>query len=355
MSDRKATNKYYPPDWDPSKGSINTYRGSHHLRDRARKLNQGILIVRFEMPFPVFCLSCNNSIGVGVRYNAEKKSAGKYFTTTIWSFTMKCHLCSSRLEIQTDPQNRDFKVISGLKRRETDSNTNTIASTDYFNQLSIENNNNNQDNDEDNNEKDIHNNNEYDPSLIRFKDEKEAELLETNPLFKLEYKSKDIEKGKRLAPNLENLYNLMGDRSFNDYNLSSELRKNFRETKKAELKEIKDNESKGIHIKLVPEHKDDIIESQSINFDKQQLFRKVEQDKLIKRENIQTTSIFNNNNKISKTKSSTSTSTITSSKSPSPRLELLKKKAKIDPSLFKSNTLSSSSTINSTFSSSLFK
>ncbi|KAF2078355.1 hypothetical protein CYY_000339 [Polysphondylium violaceum] len=348
MSDRKATNKYYPPDWDPSKGSINTYRGQHHLRDRARKLDQGILIVRFEMPFNVFCLSCNNHIGVGVRYNAEKKSVGKYFTTTIFSFRMKCHLCSNQLEIETDPQNRDFKIISGLKKRSTESDTNTISASTTDDQEIIDDNSNNNYNES--------NNSEYDSSLIKFKDEKEAELLENNTFYRLEYKNKDIEKGKRLAPNLQNLYYLMGDRSFNDYNLSSELRKNFRDTKKAEQKEIKENESKGIHIKLVPEHNDDIVESKSINFDKQHLKRKAEQDKLIKRETIQNSSIFNNNSsssnnnslptttsKISKTKSSTTTTNT--------KLELLKKKAKIDPSIFKS----SSSTINTAFSSSLFK
>jgi len=48
MAERKATNKYYPPDWTPDKGSINKYVGQHPLRDRARKLDQGILIIRSE-------------------------------------------------------------------------------------------------------------------------------------------------------------------------------------------------------------------------------------------------------------------------------------------------------------------
>jgi len=74
MAERKATNKYYPPDWTPQKGSINKYVGQHPLRDRARKLDQGILIIRFEMPYNIWCGGCNIHIGKGVRYNAEKKS-----------------------------------------------------------------------------------------------------------------------------------------------------------------------------------------------------------------------------------------------------------------------------------------
>lgn len=57
MADRKAQQKYYPPEWDPSKGSINTFRGSHHLRQRASKLKtEGILVVRcvpFSSPPPL--------------------------------------------------------------------------------------------------------------------------------------------------------------------------------------------------------------------------------------------------------------------------------------------------------------
>ena len=69
-----CSNQWYPPDFDWKKhGSANKYQNSHHLRERARKLDQGILIVRFELPFNIWCLGCNNHIGMGVRYNAEKK------------------------------------------------------------------------------------------------------------------------------------------------------------------------------------------------------------------------------------------------------------------------------------------
>lgn len=58
----------------------------------------------FEMPFNIWCNGCQAHIGKGVRYNAEKKSVGKYFSTKIWNFRMKCHLCDNYIEVQTDPQ-----------------------------------------------------------------------------------------------------------------------------------------------------------------------------------------------------------------------------------------------------------
>ncbi|KAJ7593725.1 DUF572-domain-containing protein [Mycena floridula] len=114
-------NKYYPPDYDGEKHkSLNAYRGKHALGDRARKIEQGILITRFELPFNIWCGTCNNHIGMGVRYNAEKKKIGNYYSTSIFSFRCKCHLCDGWFEIQTDPKNTRYVVVSGARQKDED-------------------------------------------------------------------------------------------------------------------------------------------------------------------------------------------------------------------------------------------
>merc|ERR1712142_211498 len=57
------------------------------------------------MPYNVWCLGCGNHIGMGVRYNAEKTKTGQYYSTPIYKFRMKCHLCDNHFEMQTDPAN----------------------------------------------------------------------------------------------------------------------------------------------------------------------------------------------------------------------------------------------------------
>ena len=102
MADRKAQQKWIPPDFDPQKhGTINNYHGSHHLRERARLLHKGILIIRFELPFSCWCLHCDKHIGVGVRYNAQKKTIGEYYTTPIYEFKMKCKLVFAMMDVFT--------------------------------------------------------------------------------------------------------------------------------------------------------------------------------------------------------------------------------------------------------------
>src|SRR6201996_4533646 len=55
--------------------------------------------------------TCNAHIGMGVRYNAEKKKIGMYYSTPIFSFRCKCHLCSGWFEIKTDPQVRPYALL----------------------------------------------------------------------------------------------------------------------------------------------------------------------------------------------------------------------------------------------------
>ncbi|KAK7534968.1 CWC16 protein [Phyllosticta citribraziliensis] len=112
--------RYYAPSTS-SPPRFNT--SSHPLGQRARKINQGILTVRFEMPFAVWCTTCDpeNIIGQGVRFNAEKQRVGKYHSTPIWEFRMRHGACGGTIAIRTDPQNSEYVVTEGARRRDTGS------------------------------------------------------------------------------------------------------------------------------------------------------------------------------------------------------------------------------------------
>ncbi|CAG9857997.1 unnamed protein product [Phyllotreta striolata] len=118
MGERKGVNKYYPPDYDPRVGGLNKFLGTHALRERARKIDKGIIIIRFEMPYNIWCEGCKNHIGMGVRYNAEKTKVGMYYTTPVYQFKMKCHLCDNHFVIKADPGNLDYVILSGARRQE---------------------------------------------------------------------------------------------------------------------------------------------------------------------------------------------------------------------------------------------
>ncbi|KAF2802805.1 DUF572-domain-containing protein [Mytilinidion resinicola] len=108
--------RYYPP----SASSAPSFNKSHPLGARARKLPQGILTVRFEMPFALFCEHCKPEvvIGQGVRFNAEKKKVGNYYSTPVWSFRMKHTICGGWIEIRTNPKEGKYEVIEGARRRD---------------------------------------------------------------------------------------------------------------------------------------------------------------------------------------------------------------------------------------------
>ncbi|XP_066217142.1 probable splicing factor YJU2B [Saccopteryx leptura] len=224
MGERKGVNKYYPPDFNPEKhGSLNRYHNSHPLRERARKLSQGILIIRFEMPYNIWCDGCKNHIGMGVRYNAEKKKVGNYYTTPIYRFRMKCHLCINYIEMQTDPANCDYVIVSGAQRKEERwdmADNEQVLTTEH----------------------------------------EKKQKLETDAMFRLEHGEADRSTLRKALPTLSHIQEAQSAWK-DDFALNSMLRKRFREKKKALQEEEERAQAlqakASLAIPLVPETEDD--------------------------------------------------------------------------------------------------
>ncbi|KAK3401579.1 CWC16 protein [Sordaria brevicollis] len=122
--------KYVPPDAE-GVYSGNQLSNKHPLGHRASKLaSQGILTVRFELPFAVWCDTCQphpTIIGQGVRFNAAKKKVGNYYSTPIWSFTIKHAACGGEIEIRTDPKNTRYVVVSGGRARDAGTDEDSLV------------------------------------------------------------------------------------------------------------------------------------------------------------------------------------------------------------------------------------
>jgi len=110
-----------PQKFNPKKGkgSANAINGTHPLGARASKLkSEGILVIRFELPYDSVCTTCQHFVSHGVRFNAEKKQSGFYLSTPIWTFTMHCpSSCGTRFVIRTDPKNAAYEFLEGLRRK----------------------------------------------------------------------------------------------------------------------------------------------------------------------------------------------------------------------------------------------
>ncbi|KAL4950194.1 CWC16 protein [Aspergillus filifer] len=112
--------RYIPPDQE-GHTTANKLANKHPLGSRARHLHtKGALIVRFEMPFATWCTNCQPEeiIGQGVRFNAEKKKVGHYYSTPIYSFRIKHAVCGQWIEIRTDPKNTAYVVVEGGRKRD---------------------------------------------------------------------------------------------------------------------------------------------------------------------------------------------------------------------------------------------
>lgn len=108
--------RYVPPELE----GTTTGNKLHNRRAPGTLRKDGTQTVRFEMPFAVWCHTCKPHaiIGQGVRFNAEKKKVGYYYSTPIWSFRMRHPACSGTIEIRTDPKKTAYIVTEGGKARD---------------------------------------------------------------------------------------------------------------------------------------------------------------------------------------------------------------------------------------------
>ncbi|MCJ1484183.1 hypothetical protein MMC06_004351 [Schaereria dolodes] len=108
MSERKVIQKYYPPDFDPSKIT----------RTRAPKpTGPKVQTVRLMAPFSMKCTSCGEYIYKGRKFNARKETTDeKYYSIAIYRFYIRCTRCSGEITFKTDPKNMDYTCEKGAKR-----------------------------------------------------------------------------------------------------------------------------------------------------------------------------------------------------------------------------------------------
>ncbi|CAL9773269.1 unnamed protein product [Musa acuminata subsp. burmannicoides] len=245
----RADNFYYPPEWEPKKGSLNKFQGQHPLRERARKLDQGILIIRFEMPFNIWCGGCNSMIAKGVRFNAEKKQVGNYYSTKIWSFAMKSACCKHEIVIQTDPKNCEYVIISGAQRKTEDYD---IEDAETF-------------------------------ALPA--DEVIGKLAD--PFYRLEHQEEDLRKKKEVEPLLVRLERVSDSRHADDYSLNRALRARLRNQKRRVEEEEGVSRRMGLGIRLLPPSEEDAAVTAAVRF-----ASKFDRNRKNKRAAIMASSIF---------------------------------------------------------------
>ena len=106
MSDRKALNHYYPPDFDPAK-----IPRRKMPKDRQQ-------VVRLMAPFSMRCNTCGEYIYKGKKFNARKETVlgEEYYGIKIFRFYIKCTQCSAEITFKTDPKNTDYIAEHGASR-----------------------------------------------------------------------------------------------------------------------------------------------------------------------------------------------------------------------------------------------
>ncbi|TKR78021.1 hypothetical protein L596_018895 [Steinernema carpocapsae] len=105
-TERKVFQKYYPPDFDPSKIP----------KSKARKNNQ--FVQRVMAPYNMQCNTCSEYIYKGKKFNMRRETAEgeNYLGLKIFRFYFRCPNCLAEITFKTDLQNCDYQQEHGATR-----------------------------------------------------------------------------------------------------------------------------------------------------------------------------------------------------------------------------------------------
>lgn len=226
--------KYVPPHLE------GTASGNQLHKKRAPgMLKNGVQTVRFEMPFAVWCHTCkpHGIIGQGVRFNAQKRKVGMYYSTPIWSFLLHHTACNGAIEIRTDPKNTAYVVVEGGKARDYGDPNDRVREG------------------------------EGDVPILTVE---EREQRREDAFAQLEGKVEEKQQTQNNAKRIRELYQA-GERDWEDpWNANKRMRETFRHDRKVlKRKEVADQQIKdriGTEIDLLPETEEDGIRAKLVSY-----------------------------------------------------------------------------------------
>lgn len=232
MSSLAATQSdgfYFPPSYDGrTMGGLSKFNTNGQYKGANQYLQNGV--VRFELPFDGWCVKCESHKSKGLRFNARKDRAGKYHSTQIWSFSMKCDRCDQIFVIKTDPANDTYDFAEGIRKHEQDFEP------------------------------------ELDDSIIRATTDEERHLLSTNPMYRLQHEKEDKTRAATAKEQLESLINLRDAHASQDYDMNCLMRKGNRDKKKRDQLLIQEGEARGLNIAMVEEDESDRKRAKQAHF-----------------------------------------------------------------------------------------
>ncbi|CAI4526387.1 BDN_1c_G0021940.mRNA.1.CDS.1 [Saccharomyces cerevisiae] len=111
MSERKAINKYYPPDYNP----LEAEKLSRKMAKKLKTMNKSHASIRLMTPFSMRCLECNEYIPKSRKFNGKKELLKEKYLDSIkiYRLTISCPRCANSIAFRTDPGNSDYVMEVG--------------------------------------------------------------------------------------------------------------------------------------------------------------------------------------------------------------------------------------------------